>query len=106
MNSDLTSFFTVVVGVLDLILFVALVGHRRRRLVGGGRCSAHRRGHACVVLMLWRDGRSVDDGWRRSLDQDVITNSAGRRGHRDRRLVDALSYPAAVRLARMSFILR
>ena len=63
MHSDLTSVFTVVVGVLDLILFVALIA------TGADLSSAAIAlplivvGNACVVLMLWRARRSISRLW-------------------------------------------
>jgi hypothetical protein len=63
MHSDLTSVFTAVVGVLDLILLVALIA------TGAGLSSAAIAvplivvGNACVVLMLWRARRSISRLW-------------------------------------------
>lgn len=63
MHSDLTSVFAVVVGVLNLILFVALLA------TGAGLSSAAIAlplivvGNASVVLMLWRARRSISQLW-------------------------------------------
>ena len=63
MQGDLTSAFTVVVGILDLIVFVALIA------TGAGLSSAPIAlplivvGNACVVLMLWRARRSISRLW-------------------------------------------
>ena len=63
MQSDLNSVFTVVVGVLDLILFVALIA------TGADLSSAAIAlplivvGNAGVVLMLWRARSSISRLW-------------------------------------------
>lgn len=63
MYGDLTSAFAVVVGVLDLIVFVILIA------TGPGPSSAAIAlllivvGNACVVLMLWRARRSISRLW-------------------------------------------